>query len=290
MNPMNSQSAEHSASLWLNNLVNGASGLAVKVKAVLYCDASPFQKIEVFDTYSFGTVLSLGGTIVLTERDEHVYHEMIVHPAMLMHPKPTYVCIIGGGDGGCVREVLRHPCVERVVAVDIDKMVTQTVERFFPHLAPGLTDARVAPVVQDGLDFLEKCGDRFDVIVVDSFAPGGPTATLETLRFYEEVAAHLTDNGIAVVQTDSPVLKPNVLRKVHNDMSSLFAGVKPYFCMQPSFPDGICSFVVSAMAEDGLDLFDKQRYAAIAPKCSYYNDAVHKGAFLLPEHIRKVAE
>lgn len=122
---------ESGSSIWLQNLIHGMSGLTIKAKHSVFCDSSPFQKIEVFDTYSFGLVLCLGGSIVLTEADGCIYHEMISHPALFMHKNPQNVCIIGGGDGGCLKEVLIHETVKTVTIVDIDEMVTETVKRFF---------------------------------------------------------------------------------------------------------------------------------------------------------------
>ena len=130
---------ESGSSLWIQTLVNGLSGLTIRAKHALFCDSSPFQKIEVFDTYSFGTVLCLGGSVVITELDSDSYHEMIVHPAMIMHKKPERICIIGGGDGGCLKEVIKHDDVKTIVVVEIDSMVKETIDRFFPALAKGST-------------------------------------------------------------------------------------------------------------------------------------------------------
>ncbi len=277
-----------SSSLWIENLVDGLSGLTIKAKHADFCGASAFQKIEVFDTYSYGRVLLLAGAIVLTERDEHIYSEMATHPAMLMHKDPKSVCIIGGGDGGCLREVLKHQGVEKVCVVDIDAMVKDAIETYFPALAKGFADPRATLVINDGFKFLEKTEEKFDVILVDSYDPGGPVQSLETANFYRFVSEHVAPNGIAVFQTDSPVIKGEFIRRTALGISPFFAAYKPCVCTISSFPGGVCSFLVCSSNEAVLAPFDEKRYRSIAATCRYYNKDIHTGAFLLPQHIRNL--
>jgi spermidine synthase len=274
-------------SLWLNNLVHGLAGVTIKVKHPVFSASSRFQKIEVFDTYRYGMVLSLGGSIVLTEHDSDTYHEMIVHPSMLCHKKPGRVCIIGGGDGGCLREALKHACVESVIVVDIDAMVKETVEKHFPLLAAGFGDKRVSVIFDDGYNFLKTTDKQFDVIIVDSYDPGGPVQSLETADFHHIVAQRLAADGLAVFQTDSPIVRPDFLQQTLTLISPLFSQHRPYLCSFSSFPEGICSFLLCGREKGALDRFDTERYASIAPSCSYYNDELHRGAFLLPQYLRK---
>ena len=275
------------ASLWINNLVNGLSGTAIRAKRAVFSDASPFQKIEVFDTYSFGRVLCLADIVVLTERDEFIYHEAIVHTVMLMHAKPSRVCIIGGGDGGCLRETVKYQEVENVTIVEIDRRVKDTALAHFPTLSSGFSDPRARVVIADGCSFLDTAEELFDVIIVDSFDPGGPVQSLETMGFYKLVRSHLDKGGLAVFQTDSPTMKSDALRTTLLSVSSLFEAYKPFICAFPSFPEGICSFCVCANDAAQFETFDKKRFASIAPTCRYYNADVHRGEFLLPEYIKK---
>jgi spermidine synthase len=274
-------------SLWINNLVHGLAGTTIKVKHAVYTASSPFQKIEVYDTYRYGHVLSLAGSIVLTEHDSDIYHEMIVHPAMLSHTAPGRICIIGGGDGGCLKEILKYVGVTSVVVVDIDAMVKETIDRHFPTLAVGFKDKRVSVVIDDGYSFLKTVEKQFDVIIVDSYDPGGPVQSLETADFLYLVAERLAGDGLAVIQTDSPIVRPEFLRQTLTCISPLFPQAKPYLCSLSSFPEGVCSFVLCGRNKETLDRFDKPRYDAIADSCSYYNDEIHRGAFLLPQYIRR---
>jgi spermidine synthase len=282
----NKLKSDSSSSLWINNLVNGLSGLSMRAKRAVVSDSSPFQKIEIFDTYAFGRVLCLADIVVLTERDEFIYHESIVHPAMMMHERPGRVCIIGGGDGGCLKEVVKYTEVKSVVVVEIDRLVKETVARFYPKLAAGFSDPRVRAVIADGCSFLDTTAELFDVIIIDSFDPGGPVQSLETVGFYKLVQAHLDKGGIAVFQTDSPTMKCDTLRSTVLTISSLFAGYKPFICALPSFPEGICSFLMCTDDPARLEAFDETRCASIASSCGYYNAEVHRGAFLLPEYIK----
>ncbi|MFP4162617.1 MAG: polyamine aminopropyltransferase [Chitinispirillaceae bacterium] len=275
-------------SLWIQNLIHGLSGLSIKAKHCVFCGSSPFQKVEVFDTFSYGLVLCLGGTVVLTERDSESYHEMMVHPAMMMHSNPRRVCVIGGGDGGCLKEVLKYDCVKEVVVVEIDSLVKETVEKYIPDFATGFSDPRTEVILGDGYEYLRDSQQQFDLILVDSYDPGGPVRNLETEDFFIRVAQRLGDEGIAAFQTDSPSLREELLRNTIMQISPHFGEYKPYICTMRSFPEGVCSFVVASRKDGGLVSFDKERYGTIADTCSYYNEDIHTGAFLLPQNIKRI--
>ena len=290
MNKMVGYSSEVGTSLWINNLVHGLAGITIKVKHTVYCASSPFQKIEVFDTYHYGQVLCLGGSVVLTERDGDVYHEMIVQPAMLSHADPRKICVIGGGEGGCLKEVLKHGTVESVTIVDIDAMVKDTIEKHFPRLACGFSDKRVEVVIDDGYHFLKTTEALFDVIIIDSYDPGGPVQSLETADFHRVVAQRLEKDGLAVFQTDSPIVRPEYLRQTLSLLSPLFEAARPYICMLSSFPEGICSFVLAGREKGSSDRFDATRYDALEEGFAYYSRDIHQGAFLLPRYLKKRVE
>jgi spermidine synthase len=157
-----------------------------------------------------------------------------------------------------------------------------------PELAEGFSDPRAKVVFADGFTFFDTTKDLFDVIIVDSYDPGGPVQSLETIGFYKLVHAHLDKGGIAVVQTDSPTMKSEALRTTITNISSLFVGYKPYTCSIPSFPEGICSFLACFKDKGTPGHFDESRFSSIAPQCNYYNEDVHKGAFLLPQYLKKL--
>lgn len=278
---------DNNSSIWIQNLIGGISGITIKVKNYVFCGASPFQKIEVFDTYAFGRILCLGGNIVMTESDD-AYNEMMVHPAMLMHKNPKKVCCIGGGDGGCLRELLKYDCVEKIVIVDIDKVVHETVITFFPSFAEGFKDPRVELIIDDGYKFLKSIDTVFDIILIDSYDPGGPVQSLETEDFHRLLSLRLDEEGIAVVQTDSPFRKASMIYNTINNISHFFRKMKPYIGSVSFFPDGICSFIMCVKREEIFENFNIERYKEIENSCNYFNADIHKGAFLLPQSIKRV--
>ena len=271
---------------WIYNLVNGLAGTTIKVKHAVFCASSPFQKIEVFDTYHYGQVLCLGGSVVLTERDGDIYHEMIVHPAMLSHVDPRNVCIIGGGDGGCLKEVLKHPCVESVPSSISTAWSRIRSKALFPRLAAVSTIHGSAVTIDDGFHFLKTTDALFDCIIVDSYDPGGPCNPLKLPIFialphsgWKGRAGRFPDRFSDCQARISP--------------ADAFAALAPFRGGQAVHlhaglvPEGICSFVLCGREKEALDRFDGQRYAVIADSCVYYNRDIHTGAFLLPQYLTK---
>lgn len=276
------------SSVWIENLVNGLSGISIKAKHALFCESSPFQKIEVFDTYSYGKILILAGTVVFTEKDEYIYNEMITHPALIAHKKPENVCIIGGGDGGALREALKHPEVKSVTVVDIDELVITATKRFFAPMSTGFGDPRTTIVIDDGYAFLNTTKNPFDVILVDAFDPGGPVQSLATADFFQLVHKKLASGGIAVFQTDSPTFRSNVIRETFHQVKMLFPVAKPYLSIIPSFPEGVCSFIICGKDKEQRFACDQERCTKIVGDCGYYNEEIHTGAFMLPQYLKQL--
>jgi spermidine synthase len=218
---------------------------------------------------------------------EDTYHEMMVHPAMMMHENPIRVCCIGGGDGGCLKELLKYREIEKVVVVEIDSLVFEAVNEFFPVYAEGFKDPRVELVIDDGYQYLKDKAKSFDIILVDSYDPGGPVQSLETEDFHYIVSQTLAKEGIAVFQTDSPLIHCERLRSTIQKVSPFFSFYRPYICSIRSFPEGIYSFLVTARLKENLERFDHQRYNKIGHLCNYYNSEIHTGAFLLPNYLKK---
>ncbi|MFP4415855.1 MAG: spermidine synthase [Chitinispirillaceae bacterium] len=280
--PFSQQQHLIESSNWINNLVDGNSGLTLRVKQTLFCDASPFQKIEVFETYGFGRILALAGMIVLTERDEHIYNEMITHPVMLAGTPPRSVCIIGGGDGGALREVLKHDSVKKVTVVEIDRQVTETVKRFFPSMGGGFDDSRTELVFNDGYAWLEASNRTFDVIIIDSYDPAGPVQSLETGNFFELVKKALTpETGRAVLQASSPDLNRDKIRNTMKELCRFFLWNNPYLATIPSLPNGICSFLLCRQQKN-REIQWSENADKIAEFCGYFAPQLLTGAFCLP--------
>lgn len=253
--------------------------LTFKVKKLLHKEQSQYQLIEVIDTYAFGKMLLLDGLVMLTEADEYAYHEMLVHPAMVVHPEPKNILVIGGGDGGTVREVLKYQ-VAQVTVVDIDKRVLEVAKQYFPQISKGFDDPRVKIINQDGALYV-KGEHKFDIIFVDSTDPTGPAATLVREDFLENGAKRLASKeSIWVAQTESSFQTSEFLQTYVTRLKRLFKIVKTYWTVVPSYGGG-WTFTFASQETDPL-IPKRQTPAGL----KYYNTGIHQASFSLPEYLR----
>ena len=222
--------------LWIRERFQDRTELGYKVSNVLHHSVSDFQEIDVVDTVALGRMLLLDGMVMTSERDEFIYHELITHIPMLAHPHPERVLVIGGGDGGVIREVLKHSSVTRAVLCEIDGEVMSVCKRYLPDIAGKLEDPRVEIVVRDGAAYIAGQHNAFDVILIDSTDPVGPGEKLFTAEFYGHVLAALTENGVMTNQSESPIAVPEECRRIHRLLRSVFPVVRLYTACVPSYP------------------------------------------------------
>ena len=251
-------------------------GIFFRVGSLLYSESSPFQKIEVFANDTFGKVLLLDGLVQTTEKDEFFYHEMLVHPACLTHPSLSNVLIIGGGDGGVLKEVLRYP-VKRVCHVEIDPHVISVSKKYLPWLSQAQNDERYELFIDDGAEFLRSTEEKFDVVLIDSSEPLGPSAALHERPFYESVKRCLNPGGIIVPQLGSPLYPLDFIKGCVSFFGELFAEAKLYVGPVPTYPGGSWCY---GYLSDGSDPFQIKRNPP--PGLKYYNKDIHRAAFALP--------
>ncbi|MDH7497665.1 MAG: polyamine aminopropyltransferase [Syntrophomonadaceae bacterium] len=273
--------------VWYSELHQQRAGLTLKVKSVVYSGQSPFQRIDILDTYEFGKMLVLYGSIMITERDEFIYHEMISHPALFTHPNPRRVLVIGGGDGGTVREVLKHPEVEQVTLVEIDQMVVEKCKEYFPQVACQLDNPKTRILFQDGAKFVAETQEKFDVVLVDASDPIGPAEVLFQKKFHQDIYNLLEDGGIMVTQSESPFFHQRTLRRMYENLQGIFPLVKVYWAYVPTYPSGIWSFTLCSKGPDPATDFKAAQYAELGIETNYYNDGIHHAAFVLPNFVRK---
>jgi spermidine synthase len=257
-----------------------SAGVFFTVSTVLYSKQSSYQKIEVFENDSFGRILLLDDLVQTTEKDEFFYHEMLVHPACVTHPFPKDILIIGGGDGGVLKETLRYS-VETVCHVEIDAQVIEVGKEHFPWLSPSLEDERVELIISDGLEFLKETDRTFDIIFVDSSEPVGPSAALHRRDFYESSKARLNEKSAVVAQIGSPLYHLDFIKECSNTFKELFQIVRFYVGPAPSYPGGSWCYV---FLSDSIDPLNLNRDPLSDLK--YYNRETHKAAFALPSFIR----
>jgi spermidine synthase len=258
------------------------SGLFFRASKVLCSRTSNFQKIEVFDHDFYGKVLFLDGLVQTTEKDEFYYHEMLVHPSLVCHPSPESVLIIGGGDGGALKQVLAYP-VKHVTLVEIDADVIEVCREFFPWLKHCLRDKRAELVVADGNDFLAQSQRTFDVILIDSSDPVGPSAVLHHKEFFGKVKKRLKPGGVAASQSGSLLLHGATFRSKAKFLSSLFRIVRFYISPVPTYPGGTWVYNFVSESVDPLDL-KREPPSGLG----YYTSDIHRAAFALPANLKKI--
>lgn len=245
------------------------------VKQRLFSVRSRIQHIEVWDTDYFGKILTLDGIVQLTERDEFVYHEMLAHVPLYAHPRPSSVLIVGGGDGGTLREVVKHPAIERVVLVEIDPVVVEVVQDFFPNQRSGFDDKRTELVLTDGTEYVATCKTQFDIVLVDSTDPVGPAETLYSEGFFRRVHSVLSAAGIFVIQSESLYFHADIVRKVQEKLSQCFRVHDLYTAPIATYPGNWWSFSISSK---GLPVRCPSRATELAHR--YYDQDVHIASFL----------
>lgn len=250
-----------------------------------------FQTIDVFEAKDWGTVLCLGGVTNVTDRDESPYHEMLAHVPLFAHPNPRRVLVIGGGDGGTLREVLRHPGVEEAVNVDIDAEVVRCAREYFPRLAAAFDHPKANLIIGDGLAYVDeaaKRGEAFDVILVDSTDPVDAAVELFTPAFYRSCASLLGDTGILVPQSDSPSFNMHNVKRIWDSLGAIFSTTSLYLAQTIAYPAGLWAFVA---ATNGTAVGDvtvpRERIDAMLPQLRYFNADMMRGAFALPTYIRR---
>jgi spermidine synthase len=258
------------------------AGIFFTVRRVLHRSRSAFQTIEIIDNATYGRVLLLDGLVQTTERDEFYYHEMLVHPALASHPRPQNVLIIGGGDGGALREVLKHP-VRRAWLVEIDGEVIHACEKHFPWLRPALRDPRAELVVADGDKFIAETRERFDVILVDSSDPVGPSTVLHQAAFFRKLKARLKPGGTIAAQAGSLMLHMDSHRRKAAFLKTIFRYPLFYVGPVPTYPVGMWCY---NFLSDRVDP-RRQRKLRVPRGLKYYDPDVHRAAFALPAFLKK---
>lgn len=276
--------------LWVRERFQDRTELGYKVSSVLHHSVSDFQEVDVVETVALGRMLFLDGMVMTSERDEFIYHEMIAHIPMLAHPNPKNVLVIGGGDGGTIREVLKHPSVERAVLCEIDGEVIEVCKKYLPSIAGKLDDPKVEIEVRDGAAYIAEHKNTFDVILIDSTDPIGPGEKLFTKEFYGHVLSALTENGIMACQSESPVAVPDECKRINKLLKSVFPYVQPYTACIPSYPGGQWTW---SFCSKGLKPTEKTNEAVAAElekTCRFYNREIHKTVFVLPNYVKAVFE
>lgn len=262
------------------------------MEKILYKGKSPYQKIEVFENSGLGKVLALDDIIQTTERDEFIYHEMMTHPALLSHQNPKNILIIGGGDGGVLRETLKHKNVKEITLVEIDQKIPEIAEEYLKDINKGsFKNKKTNLLIQDGNKFIQTTKNKFDVIIIDSSDPIGPAKKLFQKNFYRNIKPLLKKKGIMIRQTGSTFSQPKEVKQTYKTSRSIFKYTRISLTAIPTYVGGFFSLMYSSSDIDPVNIKEttiKRRFKTQKLKTKYYTPSVHTASFKLPQYVKKI--
>ena len=278
--------------LWYTEQHAPSVRFSIKVTNLLYTDHSGIQQIDIFDSEEFGRFLTLDGLMMVTEKDEFIYHDMMVHVPMAVKRDAKKVLVIGGGDGGTIRELTRYPSVDVIDMVEIDAEVVRVCKKYLPQTACSLDDPRVNIFYEDGLRFIRSKVDEYDMILVDSTDPFGPGEGLFTREFYGNCFKALKSDGILVNQHESPYYSQyaDSMKRAHKRIKEFFPVCRVYQAHIPSYPSGHWLFGFASKKLDPLADLDEKAWEGLGLYTRYYNTRIHRGSFALPTYVKELLD
>jgi spermidine synthase len=275
---------------WFDENFEDICRFGLKATDTLFSRRSPFQLVEVLDTAGFGRVLAIDKIFMTSERDEYLYHEMLVHPPLALAPHIGRVLVIGGGDGGTIREVLSYDEVEEVVMVEIDRVVVEASKEYLGSIGTAWDDPRLDLQIADGLDYVKnQTQESFDAILLDHSDPVGPAKGLFNEAFYRDAAALLKEDGIFCLQSESPLLQRETFLEIAMTLKKVFKQVRPYFGTVPLYATGSWSWTYATKRDHPLQPNDA-RVSLQERRCRYYNRDIHRAAFAVPNELKPLLE
>ena len=276
--------------LWFSEQHTQNVKLSIRIDYQVYSVQSDFQRIDVFESKEFGRFLTIDGYMMLTERDEFIYHEMIVHTPMAVHPAVEKVLVIGAGDGGVVRELSRYASIQKIDMVEIDPMVVEVCKKYLPQTSCRLDDPRVSIYYEDGLKFVRTKEDAYDLIIVDSTDPFGPGEGLFTKEFYGNCHKALRADGIMVNQQESPFYAEPAAacQRAHKRIVESFPISRVYQAHIPSYPSGQWLFGFASKKYHPVRDLNATAWNMLGIKTRYYTPRLHVGAFALPAYVEEL--
>lgn len=276
--------------LWYSERHTPDVELAIRVDKQLCSFNSEFQRIDIYDSPEFGRFLTLDGFMMLTEKDEFIYHEMIVHPAMAVHPKAENILVIGAGDGGAVRELAKYDQIKSIDLVEIDSKVIELCKEYLPKTTCSLGDERVNIIIADGMKFIRPIEDKYDIIIIDSTDPFGPGEGLFTKEFYGNCYKALKADGIMINQHESPFYKEDAIamQRAHKRINQSFEVCKVYQAHIPTYPSGHWLFGFASKGLHPIKDLDPVGWESLNIATRYYNLDLHIGCFALPNYVKEM--
>ncbi len=278
--------------LWYTEKHTKNVKFSIKVNRQLVSVTSPFQRIDIFESEEFGRFLTLDGFMMLTEKDEFIYHEMMVHIPMAVKENVKKVLVVGAGDGGTVRELLKYDTIEHIDMVEIDKMVVDVCKEYLPSTAYKLDDPRVSIYYEDGLKFVRSKTAEYDIVLVDSTDPFGPGEDLFTREFYGNCYNALKEDGILINQHESPYYEADAeaAGRAHKQLKAVFPVATVYQFHMPTYPSGHWLFGFASKKYNPVEDLRAEEWNKRGISTRYYNTELHKGAFALPNYVKEIID
>jgi spermidine synthase len=268
--------------------LNPGFGIALTKDKILHQEKSKFQDIEVFHNKLFGNVMLIDGLVMVTEKDEFVYHDMIVHLPLCVNPDAKKILVIGAGDGGVVRELVKYP-VNHVDMIEIDEKVCEVARKFFPTISGELDNPKVHLKFQDGVEFVKNAEDNtYDLIIIDSTDPISVGEGLFSSAFYQDCYKILKEEGILVNQSEDPFVGPEMVKDIHTKLSNIFPVFKQYYGVIPTYPGAFWMFGFASKQKDPLKDMQEEAWRELNISTTYYTPELHKASFVLPKFVEEL--
>jgi len=266
---------------------HSGTAFSLKIKRKLHEEKTPYQTISIYETEKFGNFMAIDGCTMVSTRDNFLYHEMMSHPVLFTHPNPKRVVIIGGGDCGTLREILKHPGVEKVWQIEIDRRVTELSQQYFPELCESNNDPRAELCFVDGIKWMAQApAASIDIIIIDSTDPIGPAEGLFSEEFYRNSIKALATNGILIQQSESPLVHHKIIKDMYHAMRNAgFNAIQTLKFPQCIYPTGWWSATMASV----MNTFPEFRSKDVKQKpfgTTYYNEEIHRGALADPEFFK----
>lgn len=287
---LNAEKGRKYMELWFTEKQTCDVNFSIKVERQIYSGHSEFQRIDIFESKEFGRFLTLDGYIMLTEKDEFIYHEMITHVPMAVHPDPKNILVIGAGDGGVIRELTNYEKVENIDVAEIDQSVVEVCKKYLPKTACRFDDSRVNLYFEDGVKFIRRWENKYDIIIVDSTDPFGPGEGLFTKEFYGSCFKALKDDGIMVNQHESPFYDNDAaaMQRAHKKIIESFPVSRVYQAHIPTYPSGHWLFGFASKKYHPVSDLNTAAWNLLGLHTRYYNTKLHAGAFALPSYVEEL--
>ena len=278
--------------MWFSDEHTPDVSLRIRIDKQLFSGESEYQRIDVLDSREFGKILVIDGDLMITEKDEFIYHEMMTHVPMAVHPAVRRVLVIGGGDGGVVRELIKYDEIESIDCVEIDPLLIKVCAKYLPELACSLNDDRVSVIIEDGLKFIRSRSDEYDLIIIDSPNPFGAGEGLFTKEFYGNCYNALHEDGIMINQHESPFYQEEAFQcqRMHKRILDSFPISRIYQAHIPSYPSGHWLFGFASKKYHPIDDLNDAEWKMKGIRTRYYLPRIHKGVFALPAYVEELVK